>query len=351
MDYYQILGVDKNASTDDIKKAYRKLAMQYHPDKNPDNQDAEQKFKDISEAYSVLSDDDKRNKYDRYGSGDFNRDFNYDNFASNFNFNFDDIFQNFNFNFGNQTNGHNKGNDIRVKIVINLHDVRDGVDKIIKYRRKVKCDICDGFGGEYKICEKCDGVGKLRMGRQTMMGFASTIVNCDKCDGFGYNITKQCSNCTGTGVVDEDTELNIKIPRGANDGDLYQVTSKGGAPFRPGKFGMFGNLLVMIEVEKHEHLIRDNINLRYYANIPFTKMILGGNIKVPTLDGDVSINIKPYSENNESYRLGGKGLSDQRNNRGDLFVILNTETPKNLTNREIELLKELSNLENFNDNN
>jgi len=350
MNYYNILGVDKNATPDEIKKAYRKLAMQYHPDKNPDNQESEQKFKDISEAYSVLSDTQKRQNYDRYGNTkNFNSGFNYDDFMGGFNINFDDIFSGFGFGGGSfNQRSVNKGEDLRLKINIDLYDVRDGLDKNVKYNRKVKCKSCNGFGGEHEKCDKCDGVGKLRMGRQTMFGFTSTIVNCDKCNGSGYVITNNCSSCIGTGVIDEQTELNIKIPKGVNDGDKFQIRTKGNSPYRPGSGGIYGDLIVHISVKEHDKLKRDGVNLIYELYIPFTKMILGGKSIIPTLDGDVSINIKPHTQNNSTLRLKGKGLCDQRNNKGDIYIILNVDIPKKITKEEKILLEELSKSENFN---
>jgi len=353
MDYYNILGVEKNATIDDIKKSYRKLAMQYHPDKNPNDKEAEEKFKNLSEAYSVLSDPQKRQNYDKFGTNKgFNSGFNYDDFMGNFNINFDDIFGSFGFGFGGggfTQQKINRGNDLRLKITLDLYDVRDGIDKTIKYNRKIKCNTCNGFGGEYDKCNKCDGVGKLRMGRQTMMGFASTIVDCDKCNGSGYIITNQCKTCTGTGVIDEQTELNLKIPKGVSDGDKYQIRSRGNSPFRPGNGGMYGDLIVQVEVKEHNKLKRDGINLIYDLYVPFTKIILGGKSTIPTLDGDVCVNIKPHTKNKDTLRLKGKGLSDQRNNKGDLYVVVNVNIPNKITKEEKILLEELSKLQNFNE--
>lgn len=360
-DYYKILEVERNATIDDIKKSYRKLAMQYHPDKNAGDKESEEKFKEISEAYSVLSDETKRSNYDRTGNSEgYHQGFDMNDFMRNSGFDFSDVFSGFGgfggfggFNiFGNQMQQRvNRGGDLRIRLNISLHDVRDGIeDKTIKYNRKTVCHHCNGYGGEHQTCSKCGGNGKMRMNRQTMMGVMSSIVDCDGCQGYGYTVTKVCSHCQGSGVIDEVSTLNIKIPKGINSGDKFQVNQRGNAPIKPGNGGMYGNLLIEVYVEDHPHLKRDDNNLVYNIFVPVTKVLLGGKCTVPTLDGDVTINIKPHTKVGDTLRLRGKGLSNQRGEIGDEYIVVNVTIPETLNDEEKRLLKELSNQENFKDN-
>lgn len=347
-DYYNILGVDRSASTDDIKKAYRKLAMKHHPDKNPDNKEAEEKFKDISEAYSVLSDDTKKQNFDRFGSaegmgnGGFNTD---DIFGQSHGggFNINDIFG----GFGGNTN-HNRGNDLRMKIKVTLQEVRDGVDKKVKYNRNVMCPDCNGFGGEHTDCPHCNGTGYVKELRQTIMGTISTTRPCNHCNGTGGVVTKTCETCNGDGIVsDGETELSIKIPKGVNTGDRFQVNGNGSAPHRPGFGGVNGNLIIDIIVEEHEQLERSGNNIVYKLLIPFTLNILGGKVRVPTLDGDVDVTVKPFTKNGEILKLKGKGVSDQRGTIGDQLIEVYTHIPSEITDEEREILNNLSKCDNF----
>ena len=353
-DYYKILEVERNANIDDIKKSYRKLAMQYHPDKNPGDKESEERFKELSEAYSVLSDDTKRSNYDRTGNSDgFHSGFNINDFMHGAGgFNIEDIFGQmggFGFNFGNHMQQRvNRGGDLRLKLNITLQDVRDGIDdKVIKYNRKTNCRTCGGWGGEHETCKHCGGVGKMRMNHQTMMGVMSTIVDCNVCQGTGVLIIKPCLNCDGSGVVDEVSTLNIKIPKGINHGDKFQVNQRGNAPFKAGNGGMFGNLLIEVSVEDHPDLKRDGDNLVYNLYVPITKVILGGKCKVPTLDGEVNITINPHTKIGDTLRLRGKGLSNQRGELGDELIVVNVSIPDKLSKEEKHLLEELSKHENF----
>ena len=345
-DYYNILGIDRNASKDDIKKAYRKLAMQYHPDKNPGDKIKEEKFKDISEAYSILSNDDKKSKYDRFGNVD-GHEFNMNDFMGGFDFN--DIF-----NFGGTSGWDNpfyrktkKGNDLRVKLNISLLDVRNGIEKNIKYKRKIKCTSCDGFGGETNICSTCNGTGSIKKVKRTIIGNITTQGECHICNGEGNVVVNQCNTCFGTGVVDHLSELKINLPKGIENGDRFKLNGKGNSPFRPGKGGLFGDLIIEVFVEEHPVLIRSGINLIYKLNLPLPMLILGGKSKVPTLENLVEIKIKPFSKIGEVLRLKGKGLSDQRGYIGDILVEINVYTPNNINDEEKELLEKLSDMPNF----
>jgi molecular chaperone DnaJ len=244
----------------------------------------------------------------------------------------------------------NRGGDLRLRLNITLYDVKNGIeDKVLKYNRKVVCHTCKGFGGEHTPCSKCGGNGKLRMNQQMMMGHISTIVDCDACQGHGYVVIKPCNSCHGSGVVDETAQINIKIPKGINHGDKFQVNQKGNAPNKPGNGGMYGNLQIEVSVEEHPQLKRDGDNLVYELYVPVTKVLLGGRCNVPTLDGDVTISIKPHTKISETLRLKGKGLSNQRGDIGDEFIVVNVSIPEELTKEEITLLEELSKLDNFKD--
>lgn len=357
-DYYNILGVDKTASKDDIKKAYRKLAMEHHPDKNPGNAQSEEKFKEISEAYSVLSDDQKRSNFDQFGSaggpGGFNSGFDINDFMRNFNMG--DMFGGFNpfgggnpFGdpFGNQTQVNRKGGDLRLRLSISLLDVRNGVEKSFKYSRKIKCNDCSGYGGEHIPCTTCNGSGRVRSARQTIIGHMVTQSDCPTCGGHGYTISQQCPSCVGSGVKDELTELSINIPKGVNDGDRFKLGGKGNSPFRPGKGGIYGDLIVEISVENHSVLVRSGYDLTYELKIPLTTLLLGGKIEIPTLDGSARIQVKPHSKVGDILRLSGKGLCDQRGNKGDQLITINVDVPDKLTKEEKLLLEELSTMPNF----
>lgn len=354
-DYYNILGLDRNATKDDIKKAYRKLAMRYHPDKNPGDKEKEDKFKDVSEAYSVLSNDDKKSNYDRFGSVDGN-DFNMNDFMGGINF--EDIFGGgFDFGFGNPFNSWGssnqrvkKGNDLKVKVSISLIDVRDGLNKTFKYKRKVKCKSCDGFGGESQVCSVCNGNGSVRKTRRTVMGVMTTLVDCESCSGSGHIITNQCNECYGIGTVEETTELNLNLPKGIENNDKFRLGGKGNAPFRPGKGGIHGDLIIEVSVQEHPDFIRSGINLLYKLNVSLPMLILGGKIKLPTLDSTVEVSLKPKSKVGQILRLKGKGLSDQRGYNGDILVEINVITPQNITDKEKELLEQLSEMPNFKNN-
>jgi molecular chaperone DnaJ len=356
-DYYNILGVDKNTSKEDIKKAYRKLAMEHHPDKNSGNPESEEKFKEISEAYSVLSDDQKKSNYDQFGSaegGNFNSGFDMNDFMRNFNMG--DIFGGgfnpfgggnpFGDPFGRQQQ-YRKGGDLMVKLNISLIDVRDGVEKTFKYNRKVKCNDCNGYGGEHTPCTTCNGSGQVRTVKQTIIGHMVTQSDCPSCGGHGFTITKQCKSCVGSGVIDENTEMKIQIPKGVNDGDKFKLQGKGNSPFRPAKGGMYGDLIVDLMVENHPVLKRNGINLMYDLNLPLTLLILGHKVEIPTLDGSAKILIKPHTKVGDILRLQGKGLSDQRGTKGDELITIHVDIPKNLTKEEKELIEKLSTMPNF----
>lgn len=349
-DYYNILGVDKNATEDEIKKSYRKLAMKYHPDKNPGNADAENTFKDISDAYSVLSDDKKKAQYDQFGSGgdNFGGGFNMNDFGGGFNMN-DFFSQSFN-PFGNQQGNrpqYKKGSDLRVNLTISLKDVRDGSNKTIKYKRKIICEDCDGHGGEHTTCSVCNGSGVVRTTKRTVIGNMVTQSTCPTCGGSGNVITTRCKKCEGTGTKDDVTEMNINLPKGVEDGNMFNISGKGNYPSQHGRNGVYGDLLILITVAEHPTLTRSGINLTYNLVIPVPFLIIGTRVEIPTLDEPVIISVKPLSKVGETLRLRGKGLSDQRGNKGDLLIDIGVETPMKISKEERELLLQLSTMPNF----
>lgn len=354
-DYYNVLGLDNSASTEDIKKSYRKMAMKYHPDKNPDDSAAEEKFKDISEAYAVLSDDTKKANYDQFGDPDGRMHQGFDMHDFMRNFNMGDMFGGggspFGGNpFGGQSNARSirRGSDLRVKMTIDITDVNTGIDKTIKYHRKVECTACDGFGGDQQVCTKCNGVGKIKVNKN--MGFAtiSTVTTCDMCHGHGNIIKTPCSVCKGEGVVDQETEFNVNLPKGIEDNDRFQANGKGNMPERPGNSGIPGNLIIDVKVENNTLLERNGSNLIYNLQLPYTTLMLGGEAVIPTLDGEVKIKIGAYTKPNEVKRLRNKGLASQRGVKGDLMVIIHLDIPKSLTKEEKKLLEKLSSYKNFN---
>lgn len=343
--YYDILGVDKNSTPNDIKKAYRKLSKNHHPDVGGE----EEKFKEISEAYSILSDETKRSNYDNYGDpngpqiGGFGGGNPFGGFGGGFNM--DDIFSQF--GFGGQQQKVKRGYDIKLKVTIDITDVNTGLDKKLKYKREVKCKSCNGWGGEHDNCTHCNGTGRINIQRQTAFGNILSQSECPHCKGDGYVITKPCNTCKGSGLTSEDSELNVSIPKGINNGDKFQANGKGNSPLRPGNGGIYGDLLIFIEIVNNTKLERDGNNLIYHINLSFTKLMLGGDIIVPSLEGNVKIKINPYSKPNDIKKLKNKGLSDQRGYKGDLLVILNLDIPNKLSEKEKELLTKLSELDNF----
>lgn len=339
--YYEILGVEKTASQDDIKKAYRKLAKEHHPDKNQNNKDSEDKFKEISDAYSILSDQQKRSNYDQFG--DPNGQPNMGGFG-----NMGDFF-NFNggFNPFSNFNQSARGQDVAINITVSLKDVRDGVNKSIIYDHKVMCKKCSGHGGETHTCSRCNGSGAVLIEQRSPFGVIRTQTTCNICQGSGKIIKNPCNDCQGTGLVDDKSELIITIPKGVNSNDKFIINGKGHAPFRGGRNGLFGNALLIINVEKHQTLTRDGNNLTYNLDIPFTTIVLGGKANIPTIDDDITINIKPLTKNGEILRVKGRGVSDQRGQIGDLFITVNVSVPTEINNEEKKLIEKLSQLKNF----
>ena len=349
-DYYELLGVSRTASADDLKKAYRKLAMQYHPDRNPGDAAAELKFKEISEAYDVLRDDDKRAAYDRFGHAAFEGggrggaggagggfDF---NFASGFADIFDEVFGEFmggGRRGGGATNG--RGSDLRYNLEISLEDAFAGTTAKIQVASSIVCEACDGSGAEAGSkpvsCPTCSGMGKVR----AQQGFFTIERPCPTCSGAGRVIEKPCKVCAGAGRTRQEKTLSVTIPAGVEDGTRIRLTGEGEAGVRGAPAG---DLYIFLSIRPHRIFQRDGANIFYRVPIPMTTAALGGQIEVPSIDGSrVKIVIPAGTQTGHQFRLRGKGMSVLRSNqRGDMYVETSVETPVNLTPRQQELLRE-----------
>ncbi len=359
-DYYDILGVPKNADADEIKKAYRKLAIKYHPDKNPDDKSAEDKFKEAAEAYEILSSPEKRQRYDQfghagnsaggggYGGGSMNME---DIFSQ-----FGDIFGGggspFEGFFGGGRGGGrrvNKGSNLRIKVKLTLEEIANGVEKKIKVNKQVACHTCHGSGakdkGSFSTCSTCGGQGSVRRVQNTILGQMQTTTTCPTCHGEGQVITAKCTTCHGEGVERGEEMITINIPAGVGEGMQLSMSGKGNAAVRG---GVPGDLLILIEEIEHEHLKRDGNNVVYDMHISFVDAALGTQVEVPTIDGKAKIKIEPGTQGGRILRLKGKGIKDiQSHSRGDQLVHVNVWTPKALSKEERGMLEKLQDSPNF----
>jgi molecular chaperone DnaJ len=358
-DYYEVLGVSKSASDEEIKKAYRKMALKFHPDKNPGNKDAEEKFKEAAEAYEVLSDTQKRQRYDQFGhagmggasggGGGFS--------GAGMEFSMEDIFSRFGDIFGGHFGGgfggfgggsggqrYNRGSDLRVKVRLNLQEIANGVEKKLKVNKYVPCSHCNGSGAadpsSVSTCSTCNGSGHVTRVQQTILGAMQTQSVCPSCNGDGKTITKKCPHCNGEGIVRQDEVISINIPAGVGEGMQLSVGGKGNAARRG---GISGDLLVLIEEEAHPELIRDENDLVYNLLLPMTTAILGGTVEVPTVDGRVKVKIDIGTQPGKVLRLRGKGLPNvNRYGQGDLLVHIGVYVPEHLNKDEQRLIEKLT---------
>jgi molecular chaperone DnaJ len=363
-DYYEILDVPRSASADEIKKAYRKMALKYHPDKNPDDPSAEGKFKEAAEAYEILSDADKKQRYDRYGhdgvkgmpGGGFNMSM--DDIFSNFGDIFGDAFGGaFSDAFGFGTRGRtrrrvNRGTNLRVKVKLSLEEISTGVEKKIKVNKYVPCDHCNGMGAEkgasMNTCSTCHGQGQVTRVTSTFLGQMQTTSTCPACDGEGTVIGTKCNKCFGNGIVKGEEIIPVRIPAGVADGMQLSMSGKGNAAARG---GVPGDLLILVEEHEHEHFTRDGNNLIYEHFISLPEAALGALVDIPTLDAKARIKIEAGTQSGRVLRLKGKGLPDLNGyGRGDLLVNLNVWTPRNLSREEQQILEKLRDSENFRPN-
>ena len=364
-DYYAVLEVGKDADESTIKKAYRKIALKYHPDRNPDNKEAEEKFKEAAEAYSVLSDPDKKARYDRYGhagvdgqsGGGFRGEgMTMDDIFSTFGDMFGEGGSPFESFFGGRGGGGasrgQKGSNLRIKVKLTLEEIAKGATKKIKVRKQVTCRACNGSGAKdsssLKTCNTCSGSGYVRQVRNTFLGQMATTSVCPSCNGSGKTITEKCGSCKGEGRTYSEDTITLEIPAGVAEGMQLSMTGKGNAGLHGGPAG---DLLITIEEEQHEHLKREGSNLIYNLYLNFADAALGTSVEVPTIDGGVKIKVPPGTQAGKIFRLKDKGLpSVQSYNVGDQLIHVNIWTPKNLTEEEIKMMEKLKESPNFNPN-
>ncbi len=354
-DYYEVLGVSKTASADEIKKAYRTLAKKYHPDLHPDNrEEAEAKFKEISEAYEVLSDPDKRGRYDQYGFAGVNNDFGAGGFNMNDFTHGDDLNDILNDLFGGMfgggrrssrnPNGPRQGDSLRYDLEIDLLDVLNGKEVPIRVRHSVVCSECNGTGakgGKTKSCPDCGGRGQMQQIRNTMFGQQMVVSECSRCNGTGKIPEQPCTKCSGRGRMNKESKVSVKIPKGIHDGMRLRVNGAGDAGYNGGPAG---DLFVVMHVKGHRDFERDGDDLWMRAEASYSKMVLGGSITVPTIDGkNVEINIPAGTQVDSVLKVGGQGLPslEHPSLRGNLYVRLGVIIPKKVSAVEKELLTKL----------
>jgi molecular chaperone DnaJ len=359
-DYYEILGVAKGASADEIKKAYRKVAMQYHPDRNPGDKSAEEKFKEAAEAYEVLSDEEKRGQYDRFGhagvsgngrgSGGVNMEDIFSQFGDIFG---DDIFGSF-FGGGRRGGGGQRprgvrGSNLRVKIKLSYEEIAKGVNKQIKVKKYVPCSTCKGSGAKDKnsvqSCGTCGGSGQVRRVTNTFLGQMQTVTTCPTCNGEGTTITAKCPACKGEGRMYGEETVSIDIPAGVQEGMQLSVGSRGNAGERGGPPG---DLIVLIEEEQHKELHRDGLNIAFELHLTFPDAVFGTTVEVPTIDGRAKIRIPAGTQSGKIFRLKGKGFpAVQSYEKGDQLIYVNVWTPQHISVEEKAMLERLNESENF----
>ncbi len=366
-DYYEILGVPKNADDSAIKKSYRKIAMKYHPDKNPDDKAAEAKFKEAAEAYEVLSNKDKRARYDRFGHAGVNGNSGGGGFGGRGGMTMEDIFAQFGDIFGDRggspfeeffggssgrggrrTRGQ-RGSNLRIKVALSLEEIAKGVSKKIKVKKQNNCDTCGGSGAKdsksVNTCTTCRGSGYVRQVKSTFLGQMQTTVACPTCNGSGQMITAKCNSCKGSGRSLAEEMIELEIPAGVQEGMQLSMRGKGNAGANGGPPG---DLLINIEEKPHEHLYRDASNLVYELYLNFADAALGTSLEVPTIDGRVKIKVPPGTQAGKMFRLKGKGLpSVQSYAKGDQLIHVNIWTPKDLTSEERRILEQLRDMPNF----
>jgi len=364
-DYYEVLGVSRGASVEEIKKSYRKVAMQYHPDRNPGDKAAEEKFKEAAEAYEVLSDTDKRAQYDRFGHAAVGGG------ARGGGMNMDDIFSQFGDIFGDDLFGSffgggggartrsgggrgrgTRGSNLRIKLKLTYEEMAKGTSRTVKVKKYVICSTCKGSGakdkGSVQICSTCNGSGQVRKVTNTFLGQMQTVVTCPSCNGEGSVITSKCSSCRGEGRTYADETVSLEIPAGVQEGMQLSLSGKGNAGERGGPNG---DLIVLIEEETHAQLQREGNNVVFDLHISFPDAVFGTQIEVPTIDGKAKIKIPPGTQAGKIFRLKGKGFPVVNSyERGDQLIHVNIWTPQHLSSEEKSMLETLQQSDNFKPN-
>ncbi len=360
-DYYEILGVSKSATKEEIKKAYRKVALKYHPDRNPDNKEAEEKFKEAAEAYEVLSDDNKKARYDRFGHAGMGGGGGFGGGGMNM----EDIFSQFGDIFGEGSpfesffggGGRSRrrrgsgtpGSNLRLKVKLSLEEIANGAQKKVKVKKYNTCGTCNGTGakdnGSFQTCGTCNGNGAVRKVTNTILGQMQTTATCPTCNGEGKIITAKCGTCRGEGREYGEEVISIDIPAGVTEGVQLSMNGKGNAGQRGGGAG---DLLINIEEVPHESLSRDGNNIIHDLFLNFAEAALGTTVEVPTISGKAKIKIPKGTQSGKLFRLKGKGLPALNGyGRGDQLIDVNIYTPTNLSNEEIEILERLKKSSNF----
>jgi molecular chaperone DnaJ len=358
-DYYEVLGVARGASADEVKKAYRKIAMQHHPDRNPGDKSAEEKFKEAAEAYDVLSSPDKKERYDRFGHagvggaagggpGGMRMEDIFQNFGDIFG---DDLFGSF-FGGGGRGGGRHqgsRGSNLRVKLKMDYAEIASGASKKIKVKKYVPCSTCNGSGAKDKssiqTCGTCGGQGQVRRVQNTFMGQMQTVATCPTCNGEGQTITAKCGACKGEGRVYGEDTLDLQIPAGVHEGMQLSMSGGGNAGERGGPAG---DLLIQIEEERHPHLKRAELDVVYQLHVSFPDAVLGTQVEVPTIDGKAKIKIPAGTQSGKTFRLKGKGFpAFQSYEKGDQLVEVAVWSPQYLSKEETALLEKLKASPNF----
>ena len=364
-DYYNVLGVDENASDDEIKKAYRKKAMEYHPDRNPDDPEAEQKFKEASEAYEVLSDPEKRQRYDQFGHSGLGDGGGGRGRGRGFH-DIEDIFDAFSDIFGGARGaGRGRGrsgradrgrgrpgSDLRVSLSLTLEEIAEGTEKNLKLQKYMECESCDGTGAEggmggqnFSMCPKCDGTGEIRQVSRSVFGQMVNVQPCPRCEGEGRIIENLCDECGGEGRVQGEETISINVPPGVMEGNYLTLGEAGNAGLRGGPSG---DLRVEIEEEPHEHFERDGLDIYHDLHISFPEAALGIEVDVPTLEGRARLEVEPGVQAGKILRMRNRGLPDlEGHGQGDQMIRVHVWTPQDLTPEERELLEQLRDHENF----
>ena len=360
-DYYEILGVNRNASKEELRKAYRKLAMQYHPDRNPNNKEAEEKFKEAAEAYEVLNDDEKKSRYDRFGhdgvrGGGYSPGFNdvndiFSHFSDIFGGSsiFDDFFGGAQRTRSRRRTSGTPGSDLRITLKLTLEEIAAGVAKKVKVKKQIKCDQCGGSGAEpgssTKTCPVCQGTGEVKSVSRSVFGQFVNITQCNNCNGEGVVVDVPCKKCLGEGRITDESNIKINVPPGVHEGSYMTLRGEGNAGKRNGPAG---DIIVVFQELPHEYFVRDGDDIVYDLYISFPDAALGVEVEVPTLTGKALLKIDPGTASGKLLKMRDKGIRHlNQGGSGDQIVKVNVEIPKKLSSKEKELLKELAQSPNF----